>query len=132
MPRYSSRTQSNRQLRVGELIRHSIAEELLKGFYIEGSLSQFSITVTEVKVSSDLKKATVFIIPLAGKNSKAILNSLDYAAPRLQGKVSRNLGLRYTPEIKFENDQTFDNVDKIEALLKKVSKKQDQSRHEEK
>ena len=130
MPRYSSRTQSNRQLRVGELIRHSIAEELLKGFYIEGSLSQLSITVTEVKVSPDLKKATAFIIPLAGKKSKEIISALDNIAPRLQGKVSRSLGLRHTPEIKFENDSTFDNVDRIESLLKKVSKKQEQSRHE--
>tara|TARA_Y100000590_G_C15692265_1_gene1003841 strand:+ start:916 stop:1287 length:372 start_codon:yes stop_codon:yes gene_type:complete len=121
---------SNRQLRIAELIRHSIAEELLKGFYIEGSLNQLSITVTEVKVSPDLKKATAFIMPLAGKNSKEILIALDNIAPRLQGKVSRNLGLRYTPEIKFESDSTFDHVDRIESLLKKVSKKQEQSRHE--
>ncbi len=130
MPRYSSRMRSNRQLRIAELIRHSIAEELLKGFYIEGSLNQLSITVTEVKVSPDLKKATAFIMPLAGKNSKEILIALDNIAPRLQGKVSRNLGLRYTPEIKFESDSTFDHVDRIESLLKKVSKKQEQSRHE--
>tara|TARA_B100000686_G_C16718877_1_gene933676 strand:+ start:716 stop:1108 length:393 start_codon:yes stop_codon:yes gene_type:complete len=130
MPRYSSQLPSNRQLRVAELIRHSIAEELLKGFYIEGSLSQLSITVTEVKVSPDLKKATAFIIPLAGKKSKEIISALDNIAPRLQGKVSRSLGLRHTPEIKFENDSTFDNVDRIESLLKKVSKKQEQSRHE--
>ena len=130
MPRHSSRLPTNRQLRIGELIRHSIAEELLKGFYIEGLSSQLSVTVTEVKLSPDLKKATAFIMPLAGKNSKEIIKALDGLAPRLQGKVSRSLGLRHTPEIKFENDNTFDNVDRIETLLKRVSKKQMQNKHE--
>ena len=117
MSKHSAKIISNRQLKVGELIRHKISEELLRGSFFEDLESNLSVTVTEVKMSSNLKTAIVYVLPLTGQNSDIMIDILKDLAPRLQGKISRSLGLRFTPKIEFKLDVTFDYVDKIDALI---------------
>ena len=117
MSKHSVKITSNRQLKVGELIRHKISEELLRGSFFEDLESNLSVTVTEVKMSSNLKTAIVYVLPLTGQNSDIMIDILKNLAPRLQGKISRSLGLRFTPKIEFKLDVTFDYVDKIDALI---------------
>ncbi|MDC0073606.1 ribosome-binding factor A [Alphaproteobacteria bacterium] len=117
MSKHSAKIISNRQLKVGELIRHKISEELLRGSFFEDLESNLSVTVTEVKMSSNLKTAIVYVLPLTGQNSHIMMDILKDLAPRLQGKISRSLGLRFTPKMDFKLDVTFDYVDKIDALI---------------
>jgi len=121
-----SKSPTNRQLRVGELLRHRISEELLRNPFVDELHNNMPLTVTEVKMTPDLRKAKVFVIPLYGEYSANIFEKLNQIAPKIQGKIGRSLGLRFTPEIIFEKDFTFDNVEKIEKLLSDSAKKNNQ------
>ena len=118
-----SKTPSQRQLKVGELLRHTISEELIRNPFFDDKFSNMPLTVTEVKMTPDLKRAMVFVLPINGKNSDEIFNRLNLVAPKIQGKIGRSLGLRFTPEIIFKKDLTYENVAKIEKLLSAVKKK---------
>ncbi|PPR78143.1 MAG: Ribosome-binding factor A [Alphaproteobacteria bacterium MarineAlpha2_Bin1] len=117
-----SKLPTNRQLKVGELLRHKISEELIRNPFFDNKYSNIPLTVTEVKMTSDLKKAMVFIVPLIGEDSDSIFDKLNIIAPKIQGKIGRSLGLRFTPEIIFKKDFTFEKMDKIEKLLTKLKK----------
>jgi ribosome-binding factor A len=117
-----SKTPSQRQLKVGELLRHKISEELIRNPFFDDKFSNMPLTVTEVKMTPDLKRAKVFILPLNGNSSDEIFSRLNLVAPKIQGKIGRSLGLRFTPEIIFKKDLTFENVAKIEKLLQNVKK----------
>jgi ribosome-binding factor A len=110
---------SQRQLRVGEEIRHLLAELLERGNMRDPDLRETSITVTSVDVSPDLRNATAFVMPLGGKDSGRLLAALKRAAPWFRARVSEKAGLRSAPEIRFQLDQTFDEADKIGALLRR-------------
>ncbi len=117
-----SKTPTQRQLKVGELLRHKISEELIRNSFFDDKFSNLSLTVTEVKMTPDLKRAQVFVLPLNSKNSDEIFNRLNLVAPKIQGKIGRSLGLRFTPVIIFKKDLTFENVEKIEKLLSDIKK----------
>ena len=123
MPRRRStekdRGHSQRQLRVGEEIRHLLADLLERGNMGDPELRAASITVTSVDVSPDLRNATAFVIPLGGKDSERLLTALRRAAPWFRARVSEKAGLRSAPEIRFQLDTTFDEADKIDALLRR-------------
>ena len=123
MPRRRStekdRGHSQRQLRVGEEIRHLLADLLERGNMGDPELRDASITVTSVDVSPDLRNATAFVIPLGGKDSERLLTALRRAAPWFRARVSEKAGLRSAPEIRFRLDTTFDEADKIGALLRR-------------
>lgn len=124
MPRRRSsdkddRGHSQRQLRVGEEIRHLLAELLERGNMRDPELREASITVTSVDVSPDLRNATAFVMPLGGKDSARLLAALRRAAPWFRGRVSEKAGLRSAPEIRFQLDTTFDEADRIDALLRR-------------
>ena len=123
MPRRRStekdRGHSQRQLRVGEEIRHLLADLLERGNMGDPELRDASITVTSVDVSPDLRNATAFVIPLGGKDSERLLTALRRAAPWFRARVSEKAGLRSAPEIRFRLDTTFDEADKIDALLRR-------------
>ena len=124
MPRRRStdkdnRGHSQRQLRVGEEIRHLLAELLERGEMRDPELRGASITVTSVDVSPDLRNATAFVMPLGGKDSERLLTALRRAAPWFRARVSEKAGLRSAPEIRFRLDTTFDEADKIGALLRR-------------
>jgi ribosome-binding factor A len=123
MPRRRStekdRGHSQRQLRVGEEIRHLLADLLERGNMGDPELRDASITVTSVDVSPDLRNATAFVMPLGGKDSERLLAALRRAAPWFRARVSEKAGLRSAPEIRFRLDTTFDEADKIGALLRR-------------
>jgi len=114
-----NRAPGQRQLRVGEEIRHLLAELLERGNMRDPDLRDATITVTSVDVSPDLRNATAFVMPLGGKDSDRLLVALRRAAPWFRARVSEKAGLRSAPEIRFQLDQTFDEADKIGALLRR-------------
>ena len=108
---------SQRQLRVGEELRHALARILRDGECRDPVLENASITVTEVRMSPDLRNATAFIMPLAGTNATEVVAGLQRSATFLKGLVAREVQLRNTPNLVFALDDSFDRADRISALL---------------
>ncbi len=108
---------SQRQLRVGEELRHALARILRDGEYRDPVLENASITVTEVRMSPDLRNATAFVMPLAGTNATDVVAGLERSASFLKGLVAREVRLRNTPNLVFALDDSFDRADRISALL---------------
>ena len=113
------RSHSQRQLRVGEEVRHILAALIERGEMRDPELRGTSITVTSVDVSPDLRNAIAFVMPLGGKDSDRLLAALKRAAPWFRARVSEKAGLRSAPEIRFQLDRTFDEADRIGALLRR-------------
>ena len=113
----AGRAASQRRRRVGEELRHVIAQILRGGGCRDPVLRQSSITVSEVRVSPDLRNATVFVMPLGGANAAETLAALKRSAPVLRRLVARELTLRYVPNLTFALDETFDQANRIAALL---------------
>jgi ribosome-binding factor A len=110
---------SQRQLRVAEELRHLLSALLERGEMRDPELREVSITVTAVDVSADLRNATAFIMPLGGQDEGRLLAAMRRAAPWFRARVGERAGLRYAPEIRFEIDRTFDEADRIGALLRR-------------
>jgi len=108
---------SQRQLRVGEVIRRALSEILTRGDHHATGLMEVSITVSEVRVSPDLRQATVFVLPLGGRDAKAALAALDQAHGELRHQVARRVKLKYAPELHFVIDDSFDRVDETRRIL---------------
>lgn len=108
---------SQRQLRVGEEIRHLLARLLRPGELRDPALREADITVSEVRVSPDLRNATAYVMPLAGANRGEILAGLKRSAPFLKSRLARELDLRYVPNLAFAFDTAFDSAERIAALL---------------
>ncbi len=109
---------SQRQLRVGEQIRHIIAETLQRGhFHNETLLDGGKTTVTEVRVSPDLKNATAYVIALGGGDMEETLPALNDSASVFQKEINRKANLKFTPRIRFVLDKSFENAQRIDALL---------------
>ncbi|HYM30656.1 MAG TPA: 30S ribosome-binding factor RbfA [Candidatus Cybelea sp.] len=116
--RSSPRPSGQRPLRVGEEIRHALAAVLGRGDIRDPDLANVSITVSEVRVSPDLKSATAFVLPLGGRNADAVLAALGRCAPYLRGQIARAVRLRYAPHLAFKLDDSFDRAGRIDALLR--------------
>ncbi|MCF8533694.1 MAG: 30S ribosome-binding factor RbfA [Reyranella sp.] len=114
-----NRAPGQRQLRVGEELRHILAELLERGDMRDPDLRGASITVTAVDISPDLRNATAFVMPLGGQEEPRLLAALRRAAPWFRARVGERAGLRHAPEIRFETDRTFDEADRIGALLRR-------------
>lgn len=108
---------SQRMLRVAELIRHSMAELLARGDVLDPVLEANVVTVPRVRMSPDLKLATVFVMPLGGQNAAEVIAALERHKKFLRGEVSRKINLKFAPELRFRMDESFDNAAKIDALL---------------
>lgn len=108
---------SQRQLRVGELIRHRLSTLLLQGEVHDPELNRHSITVGEVRCSPDLKVATAFIMPLGGVDAEAALAKLREHKRELRHLVAKGLELKYAPELRFQIDETFDQMDETRRLF---------------
>ena len=108
---------SQRQLRVGEELRHALARILREGECRDPALGNTSITVTEVRMSPDLRNATAFVMPLAGTNAAEMLAGLKRSATFLKGLVAREVQLRNAPNLVFSLDDSFDQADRIGVLL---------------
>jgi ribosome-binding factor A len=109
---------SQRQLRVGELLRHSLSDILARGEIRDSDLEGVSVTVTQVKPSGDMQHATVFVEPLGGKNAKAIVDALNRHKGFIRGLMGKTIALKFTPELRFLEDTSFAEAQKIEMLLK--------------
>jgi ribosome-binding factor A len=109
---------SQRQLRVGELIRHAIAEVLARGDVPDPVLSSHPITVPEVRMSPDLRLATAYVMPLGGRDKKAVMEALERNQKLLRTEVVRKVNLKFAPEVRFLIDERFDEAERIEKLLR--------------
>ena len=108
---------SQRQLRVGEELRHVLARLLRPGELHEPTLFDANVTVTEVRLSPDLRNATAFVMPLGGAQALDVIAALKRSAPYLKGEVAKAVRLRHVPNLTFALDNAFDSADRIAALL---------------
>ena len=108
---------SQRQLRVGETIRRALADILMRGALREPELDGVAITVGEVRCSPDLKVATAFVLPLGGRDAERVLAALDRARFELRRQVTRAVSLKFSPELRFKLDETFDRMDDTRRML---------------
>lgn len=112
------RGRSQRQLRVGEELRHRLAAAFERGLLHDPALDGVVLTVTEVKVSPDLTNATCFVVRLGGGDMAEVLKALNHAAGFLRHLVSEELGLRVSPRLSFALDRSFDEASRVEAILR--------------
>jgi ribosome-binding factor A len=113
----SQRGPSQRQLRVGEMLRHALADILRKAEIRDPDLEGRSITVTQVKPSSDMRHATVFVEPLGGKDATAIVAALNRHRGLVRGALGHAIALKFTPELRFVEDTSFSEAERIARLL---------------
>jgi ribosome-binding factor A len=116
---------SQRQLRVGELVRHALAEILQRGEVPDPVLERAVITVPEVKMSPDLKLATAYVMPLGGKDADKVVAALEKNKRFLRGEVGHRVELRSVPELRFRIDTSFDVGAKMDALLDRPEVRRD-------
>jgi len=122
MPRHHHREHSSgpsqRQLRVGELIRHALAEMLSRGDIHDPVIEGHMITVPEVRMSPDLRLATVYVMPLGGKDEQEVVAALERNKKFLRGEIAHRVNLKFAPEIRFRADERFDEAERIEKILR--------------
>jgi ribosome-binding factor A len=108
---------SQLMLRVAELIRHSMAELLARGDVLDPVLETHVVTVPRVRMSPDLKLATIFVMPLGGQDATEVIAALERNKKFLRGEVVRKVNLKFAPDIRFRMDDSFENAARIDALL---------------
>jgi ribosome-binding factor A len=108
---------SQRMLRVGEMIRHKLAELLVRGEIHDDVLASHVVSITEVRISPDLKLATAYVMPLGGKDTESVLVALEKHKKFIRAEVAHTLNLKYAPDIRFREDESFDEVSRIDQLL---------------
>jgi ribosome-binding factor A len=122
MPRHQRNDQasggSQRQLRVGELIRHEFADMLTRGDIHDPVIQTHLITVPEVRMTADLRLATIYVMPLGGRDVEAVIAALDRNKRYVRGEIGRRVNLKFAPEIRFRADERFDEAERIEKLLR--------------
>ena len=109
---------SQRQLRVGELIRHELADMLTRGDIHDPVIQAHLITVPEVRMSPDLRLATIYVMPLGGRDVEKVIEALDRNKRYVRGEIARRVNLKFAPEIRFRVDERFDEAERIEKLLR--------------
>ncbi len=116
---------SQRQLRVGELIRRTLSDVLMRGDIHDPDLNRFSVTVGEVRTSPDLKVATAYVLPLGGEGQDEIVGLLARNQGELRRIIGRKLSLKYAPELRFRLDRTFDRMDETRRLFEQDDVRRD-------
>jgi ribosome-binding factor A len=120
MPRHHqtrSTGPSQRALRVGELIRHELAAMLARGDVHDPVLEGHMITVPEVRMTPDLRLATIYVMPLGGRDAKEVVAALERNKRYLRGEIAHRINLKFAPDIRFRIDDRFDEAERIEKLL---------------
>jgi ribosome-binding factor A len=122
MPRHHQKSSaaggSQRQLRVGETVRHAVAEILAQGNVHDPDLAGHIVTVPEVRMSPDLKLATIYVMPLGGRDTDKVIAALDRNKRFLRGEIAHRVNLKFAPDIRFHADERFDEAERIEKLLR--------------
>jgi ribosome-binding factor A len=116
---------SQRQLRVGELIRHKLAEMLARGEIHDDVIASHVITVPEVRLSPDLKLATAYIVPLGGDDTELVIEALNRNKRYIRAELAHAVNLKFAPDIRFRRDETFEEASRIDALLASPKVRQD-------
>lgn len=124
-PNDTPETRSVRLLRVGEQVRHILSDLLMRGDVHDDVLAAHSVSVTEVRMSPDLRHATVFVKPLLGADEAAVLAALKRNARWLRGEVAKRVNLKYSAQLKFLPDESFDEATRIDAVLRSPKVSQD-------
>ena len=109
---------SQRALRVGELIRHALSEMLTRGDVHDPVLEGHLITVPEVRMSPDLRLATIYVMPLGGRDVKEVIAALDRNKRYLRGEIAHRVNLKFAPDLRFHADERFDEAERIDKLLR--------------
>ena len=120
---------SQRQLRVGELVRHALAELLTRGAVHDPVLEGHLITVPEVQMTADLRLATIYVMPLGGRAKQDVVAALERNKRFLRGEIARRVNLKFAPDIRFALDQRFDEAERIEKLLRTPAVRRDLDDH---
>ena len=123
MPRHHNKDSaaaggSQRQLRVGETVRHAIADILSHGSVHDPELEGHIVTVPEVRMSPDLKLATIYVMPLGGRDTDVVIAALERNKKFLRGEIARRVNLKFAPDVRFRADERFDEAERIEKLLR--------------
>jgi ribosome-binding factor A len=121
----TAKAPSQRQLRVGELVRHALAEILQRGEVHDPDLEATVVTVPEVRMSPDLRLATAYVMPLGGKGTETVIAALDRNRKYLRGEVAHRVNLRYAPELRFRLDTSFEEGERVDALLRSPEVRRD-------
>jgi ribosome-binding factor A len=114
----SEKAPSQRQLRVGELIRHAMAEMLTRGDIHDPVLENHLVTIPEVRMTADLRQATIYVMPLGGRDVKEVIEALNNNRKFLRGEIAHRVNLKFAPEIRFRVDERFDEAERIEKILR--------------
>ncbi len=128
--RETGKMPTQRGLRAGELVRHALAEVLSRGEVHDPVLEGHLITVPEVRMSPDLRMATIYVMPLGGRDAKDVLAALDRNKKFLRGEIAHRVNLKFAPDIRFMLDNRFDEAERIEKLLRTPAVQRDLSRDE--
>ena len=121
---------SQRQLRVGELVRHAMSDLLTRGEVHDPVLEGHLITVPEVRMSADLRLATIYVMPLGGKDIDQVLEALERNKRYLRGEIARHVNLKFAPDIRFHADERFEEAERIEKLLRTPAVQRDLKRED--
>ena len=126
MPRqHISKGPSQRQLRVGEMIRHALAEILMRSEIADPDFDGHDVTVTEVRASPDLRNATVYVLPFGTGDTEALVNALMRHQKFLRGELAKRVDLKYMPSISFEIDESFEQAERIDKILRSPEVRRD-------
>ena len=128
--RESTAGPSQRGLRVGELIRHALSEMLTRGDVHDPVLEGRLITVPEVRMSPDLRMATIYVMPLGGRDIKEVIEALERNKRYLRGEIAHQVNLKFAPDIRFRADERFDEAERIEKLLRTPAVQRDLKRED--
>lgn len=116
---------SQRMLRVGELIRHKLSEMLIRGEIHDDVLASHVVTISEVRMSPDMKIATCYVMPLGGKDVRPVIDALNGHKKYIRGEIAHAVNLKYAPDLKFREDESFEEATRIDRLLDSPKVRQD-------
>jgi ribosome-binding factor A len=122
---------SQRARRVGEMVRHALSDMLTRGDVHDPVLEGHLVTIPEVRMSPDLRLATVYVMPLGGKDIEAVIEALDRNKRYLRGEIAHRVNLKFAPDIRFRADERFDEAERIEKLLRTPAVQRDLKREDD-
>jgi ribosome-binding factor A len=129
--RDSSHRESQRQLRVGELVRHTLADMLIRGDVHDPVIEGHMITIPEVRVTADLRLATIYVMPMGGRDAEQVVAAFERRKKYLRAEIAHRINLKFAPDIRFRVDDRFTEAERIDALLRSPDVKRDLEHDEE-